>query len=234
MILAIHQPNYLPWLGFFHKIWMCDTFVLLDNARYSRGSWMNRVKVKIASGPIWLSVPIITKSKCDQSIIDAKIQNNEPWRRKHWHTLIQNYSGSPFFRNYKSFFSEFYRRKWSKLSEMNEFAIRYIASELGLRRELIRASDLKVEGSGTELLINICKALGADTYLSGDGAGGYLEEGKFAESGIELIYQNFKHPAYKQLYGDFVAGLSIVDLLFNHGPDSLGILTGEVKIGEMV
>lgn len=224
MIAAIHQPNYLPYLGFFDKIYKSDIFVLLDNVQYSKESWMNRVKIKTPNGWQWLSVPILTKGKLDQLILEAEINNKIDWRKKHWKTLVTNYNKAPFFNYYSGYFELLYQREWIRLIDINLDVLKFILSDIGLSHKLVRASEFQVSGSGTDLLIAICKALNADTYLSGDGAGGYQEEEKFDMNGIKLTFQNFQHPIYNQLYGDFIPGLSIIDLLFNHGPEGIEIL----------
>jgi hypothetical protein len=228
MIAAIHQPNYLPWLGYFYKIYRCDVFVFLDNVQLPQGrSFVNRNRIKTAQNTLWLTVPCKKKDRPGQLISEVDIYNNIDWQKKQWRTLEHNYRKALYFSQYHDFFQDLYRREWTKIAELNEYAVEAISKIFGLNCKFIRASTLKVTGSGTELLINICKAAGADTYLSGSGGGNYMNEDAFEKEGIKLEYHDFKHPTYRQLWGDFIPNLSIIDLLFNEGEKSLEILKGQ-------
>lgn len=229
--VAIHQPNYLPWLGYFYKIASCDMFVLLSNVQYAKNSIINRSKIKTSQGASWLTIGVLTKGKPNQLISEVKINNNVLWRDTHWKSISQNYARAPHFDEYKEAFAGFYQRYWERLAELNEELIRSICQMLGIENtKFIKASDINVSGSGTELLINICKEVGANTYLSGFGGAKYMDEDKFRDAGIELRYYDFKHPVYHQLWGDFIPNLSVIDLLFNEGDKSLQILKGQASI----
>ena len=226
MIVAIHQPNYLPWLGFFHKMHKSDVFVLLDDIQYTKGYVCNRNKIKTRQGWIWLTVPVLTKGKLNQQIKDTKINNRVHWGKKHWKSISSNYEKAEFFFKYSPFFKDLYWKEWDLLSDLNENIITYITKQLGINTEIVRASELEgVKGNKSDLLISICKAVGADTYLSGAYAAIYMEEKKFKENNLKLIYQKFKHPTYTQLWGKFIPQMSAIDLLFNEGPKSLEILS---------
>jgi hypothetical protein len=228
MIAAIHQPNYLPWLGYFYKIHRSDVFVFLDNVQLPQGrSFVNRNKIKTAQNTLWLTVPCKTKGRNKQLISEVDIDNEIGWREKHWKTMEYNYGKASYFDKYYDFFQGLYQQEWAKITELNEYAVEKIAKMIGLRSKFIKASALKVPGASTELLINICKAVGADTYLSGFGGKKYMDEAAFEKEHIKLEYYDFKHPTYRQLWGDFVPGLSIVDLLFNEGENSLEIVKGQ-------
>lgn len=227
MIVAIHQPNYLPWLGYFYKMSRCNIFVMLDNVQYTKDGFINRNKIKTSQGAIWLTIGVLTKGHYGQHISEVELNNNVPWSSIHQKSLSQNYSKAPYFRNYISFFEDIYRRKWERLADLNEALIGVICEVLGIKDvKFVRASELNVSGQGTELLVNICQAVGADTYLSGPSGQKYMDEGLFEKENISLRYSDFQHPTYTQLWGDFIPNMSIIDLLFNEGEKSLDILTG--------
>lgn len=227
-VVAIHQPNYLPWLGYFYKIINCDAFVFLDNVQYEKNSFINRNKIKTSQGASWSTVDIITKGRYGQLISEVMINNNISWNKKHWKSINQNYSKAPYLNSCKAVFESIYQKRWEKLVDLNEHLIVSICRILGIENtKFLKASDLDVSGKGTELLVNICQVVGAVTYLSGFGGAKYIEEDRFREAGIGLKYYDFKHPIYHQLWGDFIPNLSIIDLLFNEGERSLLILKGK-------
>lgn len=226
-IVAIHQPNYLPWLGYFNKMARSNIFVLLDNVQYTKNGFINRNQIKTPQGASWLTVGVLTKDRYGQLINEVKINNSLPWNSTHEKSIAQNYSQAPYFRNYISFLEDIYHRKWGRLADLNETLIKVMCEILAIRNvKFIRASELKVSGQSTELLVNICKAVGADTYLSGPSGSKYMDEELFKKDGISLRYSDFKHPTYRQLWGDFIPDMSIIDLLFNEGEKSLDILLG--------
>lgn len=227
MILSAHQPNYLPYIGFFHKIASCDIFALWDTAQFvKRGTfgWMNRNKIRTTNGWIWLTVPVLTKGKYKQSIINTYINNSLPWQRKHWRSIYLNYKKAPYFNKYSDFFEDIYKKKWDKFSELSETIIRYLVKVLGIKTKIIKCSDFMLNSSGTDLIIDVCKKVGADTFLSGRHGKDYLDEEKFRQNKTRLIYQNFNPLRYKQLYEPFIENLSIIDLLFNEGDNSINII----------
>ncbi|MCX5679921.1 MAG: WbqC family protein [Candidatus Omnitrophica bacterium] len=154
------------------------------------------------------------------------IDNFQDWRRRHWHAISFNYSPSPFFTKYGGFFEELYKKDWPLLADLNISVTNYILDSLGIKKPVYFESKLNIKTMNTQRIIDICKALGADTYLSGAGGKDYLEEGAFGANGIKLLYQDFRHPEYSQRYEPFIPLMSSIDLLFNCGLDSLKILTG--------
>ena len=226
--VAVHQPNYLPWVGYFHKIAQVDHFVFLDNTQYPRGrSVANRNRIKTAQGAQWLTVPVSlpkgTQGKA--SYLDV-ILRDDRWKKKHLKTLRVNYSRAPHFHPYFDQIAEILLQPLSFV-EMNIALIRYFLSQLEIDTPLHRLSALPgVTGQKSELIVNICRRLEADTYLSGQGARKYNDETYYAANGIRLTYQEFTCPVYPQLFGEFVPDLSIVDLLFNCGPESRTVLLG--------
>jgi len=222
MIAAIHQPNYIPWIGYFHKMANCDVFILLDSVEFSKNTVINRNKIKTPSGPIFLTVPVLHHAH--QLIKDTRIDTTRNWRKKHWKSITQSYLKTKYFSEHKKFFEEAFSEEWKLLAELNEHIIRYLAREFGVKTKLVKSSELGVEEKATRLLINLCKAVGADTYLCGMGSSGYLEENLFKEAGLKVIYQKFTHPVYKQPYGNFMPKMSAIDLLFNEGANSKEII----------
>jgi hypothetical protein len=225
-IVAIHQPNYIPWIGYFHKIDKSDIFVFLDDGQYAKNQVANRNKIKTAKGWIYLTIPVLIKGHYGQSTQDVEIDNHINWRKKHWKSILFNYNKAQYFKKYSTFFKELYKREWKKLSELNEFIIRHIMEALSIKTELIRSSELNVQNTQTDRLIDIVKAVGGNTYLSGIHGKDYMDENKYKESNIKLTYQDFHHPTYNQLYGEFVPNMSIIDLLFNEGEGSIDIIRG--------
>ena len=218
MIVSIHQPNYLPWLGYFHKIANCDVFVSLDNVPYTKNSLINRNKIKTQHGARWITLSVLTKGHCGQLINDVKINNNVPWSKIHWKRLEANYAKAPHFQEYKDQFESIYQENWQTLTDLNETLLKLICEILCIKNiKFIRASELGVCGKSTALLVDICKAVGADTYLSGFGGKKYMDEELFGKEGIQLKYSGFQHPVYNQMWGDFIPNLSVIDFIFNQG-----------------
>lgn len=228
MIVAGHQPNYIPYIGFFHKAAHCDTFVLVDTVQYvKRGpfGWINRNRIRTATGWIWLTVPVITKGRYLQPIKDTEIDNSTDWGRKHWASIRRNYQPALYFKQHADFFSELYHRKWAYLIELNEVIIHYLMSQLNIKANILKASSLHTTGKATDLIIDICKTLNVDTYLHGKHGHDYVDEDKMKQHDIKSIYQEFKHPVYQQCYQPFIPEMGVIDLLFNCGPESGKIIS---------
>ena len=225
MIVTIHQPEHLPWLGFFNKIDQADVLVLLDNVPFRTNYFQNRNRILGVAGPMWLTVPVAQHGHLDRPMRTIEISGDATWRRKHWRTINQSYSKHPYFGQHAAFFEELYARQWTRLTELNETIIKHLVGALGIRTVLRRASDLNVEGSSTHLLLAICKKLGADLYLAGQSAPQYLDAELFESAGVSVRYHSFEHPTYPQHdREEFVSHLSTVDLVFNCGPESLSII----------
>jgi hypothetical protein len=224
MIISVHQPQYIPWLGYFEKIAKSDCFVFLDNVQYKHREFQNRNKIRGSKNFIWLTVPVITKNYRQQLIADVRIDNSEPWPKKHWHALQSCYSQAKFFYEYGNFFRAVYLDKtWDKLIDFNIYIIEQIISWLDIKTKIIRESQVGTTLTSTGRIIEICRKLNAQVYLSGLGGKDYLQEDMFVQSGIKLEYQQFTHPVYQQQFmcnvDDFMPYLSIIDLLFNEGAD---------------
>lgn len=228
MILSVHQPQYIPWLGFFAKIAASDMFVFLDQVQYKAREYQNRNKIRTRDGSLWLTVPVLSKGVREQRIGDVRIDNTIDWQKKHWNTLLRAYAKAAFFKQYADFFEQVYTRPWEKLIDLNIHIIKYILDVLTIQTPLYYESALPVSSTKTDRIIDICRACKADIYLSGMGGKDYLEEDKFHNHTIRLIYQNFQHPVYNQhtmkAALDFIPYLSVIDLLFNEGVQSRDIL----------
>ncbi len=224
MLIAIHQPQYLPWLGYLDKIDKADVFVILDNVQFKKNEWQNRNRIKTSQGCQWITVPVLYRFP--EKISEVRINNRVNWGRKHLQALITNYSKAPYFENYKSFFEDICSRNWNHLVDINIEIIKFMITSLGLKTKLVIASDLTLREEPTERLIDICKTLGSNKYLAGQDGNKYMNLELFDKEGIEVIFQNFKHPVYNQLFGKFEPYMSAIDLLFNCGDNSLDILRG--------
>lgn len=224
MKVAIHQPNYLPYVGFFHKLSLADTFVIMDDTQYDK-KFTNRNKIKVPGNWIWLTVPINKKHKFVANKI-VEINNEENWQSDHFEKINRSYSNSEFFKkNYKTFFEKIYSKKWDHLFTLNYELIIQLIDWLDIKIEVIKESELNVKGNSTERLVNISKKIGAETYVSGIGGKEYMNEKMFETNNIKIEYQNFQCPKYKQVFNsEFIPNLSIIDLLFNIGPKSLSKL----------
>jgi hypothetical protein len=227
MIVTIHQPEHLPWLGFFDKMRQADVFVLLDTTQFAKDDFQNRNRIRAGDAPAWLTVPVYSRGASQQLISDVRVCNEQNWRGRCSGLLRAHYRRAPYWAAHESFLEGIYATTWTHLAKLNVALIGYLAEQLGIRTRLVLASDLGVwERGGTSTNLTICRRLGATAYLSGEHGREYLDEEAFAEHGIAVRYQAFHHPVYAQLGPGFVPRLSVIDLLLNHGGDSLEILTG--------
>ena len=224
MILTAHQPVYLPWLGLFHKIALAETFVYFDQVQYLPKDWMNRNKIRTKDGSIWLTVPVLRKGYRDLKTSEIEINNSTNWQKKHLRSISLNYKKSPYFENYIPFFEDVYSRKWEFLGDLNEYMLKWFLDELGIKVNFLNAKNFKFEGEKSSLILNMCKKLDASTYIFGTLGKDYANVHEFEKNNVKLIFQDYNHPKYSQLYSEFVSHLSVIDLLFNHGPKSLEII----------
>jgi hypothetical protein len=215
MIASIHQPAYIPWLGYFDKISKSDVHIFFDDAQYSKNNLFNRNQIKTPKGKIWLTIPV--KYKWGNAINETEIDNSINWREKHWKTITCNYSKALFFKEYAGIFEDFYSKDWNILSDLTIAMNKIISETMGIKTKFIKSSDLNAEGMSNEKFISLCKTVGADIYLSGQGAKVYMNEELFNKNKITVEYQEFSYPEYKQLWGDFIPNLSAIDYLFNCG-----------------
>lgn len=223
MIAAIHQPQYIPWVGYMNKLANADIFVFLDTVQYKKNEWQNRNRIKTASGWQWMTVPVYYRYP--ERISEIRIHDKEPWRKKHWKSLVTNYSRAPYFNSYADFFHDTLNRKWELLTDLNIHITEFLADVWGLKVKMVRASQLGTDHTDpTVRLVAICRELGADTYLCGKHGPKYMNIGKFCDSGINLLYQEFCPEIYPQLFEGFIQDLSSIDLLFNCGPEGRKII----------
>ncbi len=220
--MAIHQPNFLPWLGYFDKLARADVFVLLDSVQFprtSKGTWMNRVKLLVGAKAAWVTVPIVRAEGSVRVVRDVRIDDSQPWRTKVLRTIEHNYRRAPHFADVFPIVEEVVSAPTDNLADYNERGVRRLASELGLdAAKFVRSSSLSVKGHASELLAELTKAVGGSAYLTGGLAPeAYQEDEKFAAAGVEVVYQDFQHPTYPQPVDPPVHGLSIVDALMNCG-----------------
>jgi len=232
MVIGILQPGYLPWLGFFEQLYRSDVFVILDDVQYDKQGWRNRNRIKTANGVQWLTVPVLVNFSQKPLICEVKIDNKPNWRKKHLETLRQSYAKAPFYRDYIELFQETYSRSWEYLVDLDMHFIEILAVRLGLKdKKIVRSSNLDVGAGRIDRLVGICRAFQADVFYEGASGRNYIDEERFVRAGIKVEYQDYRHPGYRQLHEGFVPNLSVVDLLFNHGPESLSILTSGQESG---
>ncbi len=223
MKVAIHQPQYLPWVPYCDKADNCDLFVYLDNVQYQKNGMQNRNQIKTATGPTWLTVPVhaaLTKTIAETGIADPR------WQKKHVRSIEMNYSRAPHLDWFAKELKPILEREWLTLADLNISVTDWIFDRLGVTCKRVRASELGATGSADELVVNICKAVGATIYISGQGARDYQDENKFKSCGIELQYQEYHNQPYSQCFPDtgFVADLSALDLILNAGPGAREVM----------
>lgn len=227
-VVSIHQPNYLPWLGFFDKVVKSDIFVVFDNVQFPRGKqhFGHRNLIKSSNGEgKWLTVPLVGKS--DMKNFNEIEINYNGWNLDHLNLIKSFYFKSPYFNKYYPELESLLKKSHGTLSELNVELIKYLLSSLVINTKVVLCSDIcGSEIVGSDRIMFLLKKLEATHYISGTGTGSmrYINESEFKENGIELRWQHYSHPMYKQLHGDFVSNLSVIDLLFNHGPYSKEIL----------
>jgi hypothetical protein len=220
-VVAIHQPNFLPWLGFFDKLARADVLVLLDSVQFprtSKGTWINRVKLLVGGREQWATVPIVRSEGSALPIAEVRIDEAQPWRKKLIRTIELNYRRAPAFENVFPLVSELLSTPADRIAAFNEQNVRRVAEALDFDTgKLVRSSDIDAGGQSTDLLIELTLAVGGTAYMPGGDAYRYQEDRKFADRGLELTPQEFAHPTYSQTVEPFVPGLSVVDALMNCG-----------------
>lgn len=226
MLVAIHQPHYLPWLRYFEKIARSDVFIVLDDVQYEKNGFQNRTKIKGSQSWSYLTVPI--QRPTQRPIREIRIDNQTSWREKHTRALVMNYGKAPYFSRYWPAIAGLYGREWTHLAAVNRALLELLLQQLEIPTRIAYSSEIPTTGRATERLAELCRAVGGDTYLSGAYAlEAYLDPELLHAAGIRLAFQEWHAPAYRQLYpaAGFVPDLSVLDLLFNEGPRSLEILT---------
>ncbi|MDN7852708.1 MULTISPECIES: WbqC family protein [Burkholderia] len=219
--IAIVQSNYIPWKGYFDLIAATDEFILYDDAQYTRRDWRNRNQIKTPQGVQWLTVPVKVKGRYHQSIRETEIDGTQ-WAQQHWTRLRQNYARAPHFARYAEQLEALYLNgRHDTLSTLNLAMLAWINRQLGIATRISSSSDYTLEGDRTDKLLNLCLQAGATEYLSGPAARDYLDESRFAAEGIAVRWFDYPaYPPYAQLWGEFVHGVTVLDVLFHCGPEA--------------
>ncbi len=229
MVLAIHQPQYMPWVGYFHKMACADLFVLLDDVQFKKNEWQHRNRIRNAQGWQWLSVP--NTYRYPQLITEVEVKCDQDWETKHLRSLEMCYGRARFFDEYIGRFREYYAVGRRTMDAVTIDSVKLLAGMLGITTPIEISSKHGFEGVSSERLVNICRHFGAETYLAGAGGRDYMDLSIFEQAGIGARFQEFVSPVYMQHWSkgpeDFVGGLSAIDLIFNCGPDSLAVLMGK-------
>lgn len=212
-IVTIHQPDFLPWRGFFDRWGKSDLYIVLDDVQFLRRGWHHRDKIKTKDGVKWLTIPIKKKGKYDQLILEVEIDYSTDWQAKHLKTIEVNYKKAPNFEYYFDKLKSIYVKKHDLLIDLNMDLLIFVAEELGIDTPAVFASSYNVNSNSTERLIELVKAVGGNEYLTGTGSKGYLNEKLFQRKGIRVVWQNYEETFYKQLHEDFVPHLSGLDYL---------------------
>ncbi|MBR8346997.1 WbqC family protein [Burkholderia ambifaria] len=219
--IAIVQSNYIPWKGYFDLIAATDEFILYDDAQYTRRDWRNRNQIKTPQGVQWLTVPVQVKGRYHQSIRETEIDGTE-WAEQHWTRLRQNYARAPHFARYAPELEALYLHgRHDTLSALNLAMLTWVNRQLGIATRMSSSSDYTLEGDRTDKLLNLCLQAGATEYLSGPAARDYLDESRFAAAQVAVRWFDYPaYPPYAQLWGEFVHGVTVLDVLFHCGPDA--------------
>ena len=225
MRVCAHQPVYLPGAIFFNKVALCDAIIFIGHVQLERNSWQtrNRIRNNSSGGEMYLSVPVKTKNKSNQAINDTEIANRQ-WTKKHLRSIELTYSNTPFYEEYYPKLLDIMEKPWTSLSEMNKEIIKEVMDWLGLSTAIQDSSDISWVGKKTEMLVSLAENVGAKEYVSNRGASAYVEINKFAEAGIEHLWQSFSSPIYDQGRENFVPDLSIIDMIFNLGPEASRVI----------
>jgi len=219
MIIAIHQPNYLPYLGFFDKMMKSDVFVIYDDAQFNKEDFHNRNKIRIYQGWKWLTVPVEKKLvPINQIKIRNELKNKGlNWSDEHLRLIEDNYRDTQYYCKYKEELKTIYTSDLGKIIDLNMQLIHFLRHAFNINTKLIFSSDLDLSSKGTQRLVEIVKTLDGDIYLSGEGGKNYLDVSLFTNKGIRVEFQKFNHPIYRQRYEGFILNLSAIDALFNIG-----------------
>ncbi len=228
MRVTIHQPNYLPHFGFFQKMALADIFIFLDTVQFSKDSYTQRTRIRTKTGWIWLTIPIERKYNF-KLINEVYLPQINSWIEKHKISILSNYSKATFYDD--NFIEQYYSANFIKFKDFNEYGILYLKKMFDIKTKIITASELNINNNlkSTDLLIELIKKVGGNTYISGWGGKNYLDESKFKKEGIDLIYFKSEPFEYKQRWGGFESYMSSIDLLFNLGEESKNFITNDKK-----
>lgn len=236
MIVAIHQPHYLAWLGYLHRMAQADLFIVLDHVQFERRNYQNRGRIRLGGQAQWLTVPVLQRSQKER-VMDKTIDNGDPrpWGPIHFSTLRHAYRKAQHFDTYAGAMRAILEARWERLVELDRAMLELLRDAFGIRTPVASSSQLGVAGAKSELILNLCRAVGADTLLAGfGGSRDYLDAEAFAREGVRIRWHEFTHPQYRQCGEEpFIPGLAAIDLLFNCGAQSRAILMGDGAAGDL-
>lgn len=222
-VLVAHQPAYLPWCGYFSRMLDVSRFIILDHVQFSEGSYQNRNYIRGPAGqPLRLTVPV--RHRHGQAIADVRIDDGQPWTRRHWRTLEQAYARAPYWNDCADRLRALYEQPWTRLADLNLAMIRLLANELGLDVALLRSSQIAPSGTRTGMLIDLCRRTGANVLRTGTGATRYLDQAALTSARIAVEIATYNCPPYPQGRGPFTPRLSVLDLILSTGPEAATIL----------
>jgi hypothetical protein len=229
MKVAIHQPHFLPWLGYLHRMAQVDAFILLDHVQFERRNYQNRTMIRMDDEARWLTVPVMQRSQKElitDKEIDNRLDGARWWASNHFATLRHAYRHAGFFGTYAPAFKQLFETRFERLVDLNQAGLDILREAFGIATPLVRSSELALSGARSDLILDVCRVLGARTLLAGLGASrDYLDVQDFDRAGVQIEYHDFRHPEYPQCgSAPFMRGLSAIDLLFNCGPESRDIL----------
>ena len=236
-VTTAHQPAYLPWLGYIHKIALSDTFVLLDQVQFEKNSFTNRNKIWSPNGPIMLTVPVLSKGHTSKDLSELETNNLEKWQEKHFKSICMSYRKAPFFGRYSDWLEMVYSTLSPRLIDITDMMLGFILSELKISTNIVRQSSLSINSHKQDLVLELCKRTGADIYISGVMGKDYIDCKPFTDQRIGVYFQDYKHPVYEQVRkGEFIPNLGVIDLLMCVGPDNAMeiIFSGNHRRGDLV
>jgi hypothetical protein len=227
MIVAIHQPHYLPWLGYLHRMAQVDQFIVLDHVQFERRNRQNRSQIRLDGEARWLTVPVAQRSQKER-IVDKLVDNDDPrpWGPIHFATLRHAYREAQHFSTYAAALRAILEARWERLVDLNRALLEFLRDAFEIRTPLVRSSELAADGAKSDLILNLCREVGAERLLAGfGGSRRYLDVEAFAGQGVRVEWHQFAHPEYPQCGPQpFIPGLAALDLLFNCGPQSRAVL----------
>ena len=225
MIISINQPAYLPWLGYFDRILKSDLHIVLDHVQFEKNSFINRNKILLGLSPLWLTIPVSTKGKFgDLAISNLEIDNKLPWKKKHWQSIQHAYAKYDFWKDLSLELEEHYKKDTEKLIDFITPIQQLFLNYLGITSRIESSSKFNFKSTKNDLILEICQFFEAKTYISGPLGRDYLDENQFKKNNIEIIYHDYVHPRYNQKSSEFIPYLSTLDLIMNHGKNSLEVL----------
>jgi hypothetical protein len=237
MIVTAHQPAYLPWLGYIHKIALSDIYVLLDDVQFEKNSFTNRNYIYSKQGNVMLTVPLYSKGHISKSIREIEINNTENWGIKHWKTIEQNYRKTPFFNKFAPWLESIYNKDWKYLIDLTDEMLNFYLKCMNITTRVVKQSELQVHSHKQDLVLDLCLATKANVYISGKLGRDYINLIPFESEKIYVYFQDYIHPKYNQIgKNEFTPFLGIIDLLFNVGSEEALsiILSGNVSKTELM